>query len=369
MRFSIARPVLAVIKSIRQKKNCRIRFFLGACIVCSLLVYIIFFVLLTDDWIIDDQYVNAVDESVLKKRVDFREVAIDRRCSKRTSRCYSVFDRKISEGGRNFEEIVERHLLIDGYSDDSDTVVRLVPPGGESFDRSDTRIWNVDHSDIRSQYVGGMLVAPFLVSSLTLDSPDIGKSVLEIGLGGGSFDMNLHKWKPNVNISVIELDSTVADIAKKWFGVEEEKNRHTIVQDGLDYLEQALKQGVTFDVIVLDACDEAIRAPCPAEVFRSAKVIRNFKKALKSSGCLIVNILSNDNPEAKSSSAEIVQLYSSIFPSCIRMRMTKEINIILACVPYSIADVRQQISFYNNRLKSVISHLKLDRILDNVVVI
>ncbi|EPB65598.1 hypothetical protein ANCCEY_15335, partial [Ancylostoma ceylanicum] len=45
--------------------------------------------------------------------------------------------------------------------------------------------------------VAGMLVAPFLVSSLTLDSPDNGKTVLEIGLGGGSFDMNLHKWKPN----------------------------------------------------------------------------------------------------------------------------------------------------------------------------
>ncbi|KIH53113.1 hypothetical protein ANCDUO_16768 [Ancylostoma duodenale] len=93
------------------------------------------------------------------------------------------------------------------------------------------------------QRVAGMLVAPFLVSSLTLNSPDIGKTVLEIGLGGGSFDMNLHKWKPNVNISVVELDSTVADIAKRWFGVEEKKNRHTIVQDGLDYLDQALKQG------------------------------------------------------------------------------------------------------------------------------
>ncbi|EPB67006.1 hypothetical protein ANCCEY_13907 [Ancylostoma ceylanicum] len=109
-----------------------------------------------------------------------------------------------------------------------------------------------------------------------------------------------------VNISVVELDSTVADIAKKWFGVEEVKNRHTIVQDGLVYLQEALKQGVKFDVIVLDACDEAIRAPCPAKVFRTVKVIENFKKALTSSGCLIVNILSNDYSSAESSSQESV---------------------------------------------------------------
>ncbi|EYC18124.1 hypothetical protein Y032_0028g1688 [Ancylostoma ceylanicum] len=220
-----------------------------------------------------------------------------------TAECAETKHTQLSIG--DSQEIVERHLLIDGFTDDSDTVVRLVPPRGESFDHSDTRIWSIDHSDIRSQYVAGMLVAPFLVSSLTLDSPDNGKTVLEIGLGGGSFDMNLHKWKPNVNISVVELDSTVADIAKKWFGVEEVKNRHTIVQDGLVYLQEALKQGVKFDVIVLDACDEAIRAPCPAKVFRTVKVIENFKKALTSSGCLIVNILSNDYSSAESSSQEV----------------------------------------------------------------
>ncbi|EYC35453.1 hypothetical protein Y032_1051g3497 [Ancylostoma ceylanicum] len=98
MRLSITRPVLSVLKSLMHKKNCRVRFFLGACIVCCLLVYVIFFVLLADNWIIDDQYINAVDESVLKKRVDFREVAIDKRCSKRTPLCYSIFDRKVSAG-------------------------------------------------------------------------------------------------------------------------------------------------------------------------------------------------------------------------------------------------------------------------------
>ncbi|KAK6017101.1 hypothetical protein OSTOST_17411, partial [Ostertagia ostertagi] len=82
-----------------------------------------FYFILFDNTVIDTQYVNAVDESVL------------------------------SNSG---EEIVERHLLVDGFSDESDTVVRLIPPS---------------------------------------DSGDSGRKVLEIGLGGGSFDMALHKIK------------------------------------------------------------------------------------------------------------------------------------------------------------------------------
>ncbi|RCN46447.1 hypothetical protein ANCCAN_07535 [Ancylostoma caninum] len=41
-----------------------------------------------------------------------------------------------------------------------------------------------------------MIVAPFFLGSLTLDANNEGKKVLEIGLGGGGFDMTLSKWKP-----------------------------------------------------------------------------------------------------------------------------------------------------------------------------
>ncbi|VDM62650.1 unnamed protein product [Angiostrongylus costaricensis] len=142
-------------------------------------------------------------------------------------------------------EVVERHLLIDGFYDESDTVVRLISPKGESFDSSDTRIWGIDHSDIRSSYVAGMLVGPFLLSSLSLDQNDEGKNVLEIGLGGGSFSMALHRLKHHVNIkiTVVELDPVVVKVAHEWFGVKDSTNHRVIVDDGLHFLENALSTG------------------------------------------------------------------------------------------------------------------------------
>ncbi|VDO27725.1 unnamed protein product [Haemonchus placei] len=229
------------------------------------------------------------------------------------------------------EEIVERHLLVDGFADDSDTVVRLIPPNGrETFDTSDTRIWVVDHSTIRSEYVAAMLVAPFLVTSLSLDSKDSGKNVLGIGLGGGSFDMALHKMKLQVNITIVELDPVVVDIAQSWFGVMESKNHHVIVDDGLKFVEKASKSGVKFDVIVLDACDEAIKSPCPPATFRNKNVIEMMKGVLTPTGVFF------------------------------------KVNVILTCVPYSISNIRQQLNFYNSRLATIAEKFKFAKLLERV---
>ncbi|CAJ0597453.1 unnamed protein product [Cylicocyclus nassatus] len=157
--------------------------------------------------------------------------------TKTTARCYNIFDRKLSKEGT--VEVVERQLFVEGFAEDSDTAVRLIAPKGELFDDSDTRIWQIDHLDIRSQYV---------------------------------------------NITAIELDSVVVETAKKWFGVIEEENHRVIVQDGLEYLKEASKRGKKSDVIALDACGGAIRSPCPAKVFRDVEVIERLRKALTPTG-------------------------------------------------------------------------------------
>uniref|UniRef100_A0A158P675 MTS domain-containing protein n=1 Tax=Angiostrongylus cantonensis TaxID=6313 RepID=A0A158P675_ANGCA len=265
------------------------------------------FYALADNYVIDSQYLGAVDQSVLENRIDFHEVTIVKICSDTTSVCYSVSDRKFIQD--EHKEVVERHLLIDGFYDESDTVVRLISPKGESFDSSDTRIWGIDHSDVRSSYVAAMLVGPFLLSSLSLDQNDEGKNVLEIGLGGGSFSMALHRLKHDVYFTL----------------------------------------GLTFDVLVLDACDATMRSACPARAFRNASVISRMKNILKITGSLVVNILSNDREGSGSS--------------------TREVNVVLTCVPYSISNVREQLSFYNTRLVRVVSQLKLDDILGHDVVL
>lgn len=46
--------------------------------------------------------------------------------------------------------------------------------------------------------IAGMLTAPFITNIFSLQETNLNKSVVEIGLGGGSLDMALHGLKPQV---------------------------------------------------------------------------------------------------------------------------------------------------------------------------
>ena len=90
-----------------------------------------------------------------------------------------------------------------------------------------------------------------------MDSDNDGKTILEIGLGGGSLDMFLHQLNPKVpkkyfpkpiilfqlNITAVELDPVVVSLAQKWFNVVNDNTRRTITTDGLEFIKLAEKNG------------------------------------------------------------------------------------------------------------------------------
>ncbi|KAK6051198.1 hypothetical protein COOONC_11297 [Cooperia oncophora] len=94
-----------------------------------------------------------------------------------------------------------------------------------------------------------MVAATFVMSSLSLSTASRAKQVLAIGLGGGSFNMGLHKINPDVmalstvNITAVEIEPVVVQLAKKWFGVVNSRTHHTVVQDGVKFLEDAYTEG------------------------------------------------------------------------------------------------------------------------------
>ncbi|KAK6028939.1 Ribosomal protein S27a [Ostertagia ostertagi] len=125
-----------------------------------------------------------------------------------------------------------------------ESALLLHAPKGAEFDSSDTKKWRVNHHTIPGGYTPSIMLAGiFLMSSLSLDSRDHGKQVLSIGLGGGSVDMVLSSIKPEVNVTVVELDSLVVTLASKWFGVTESIHHHTVVQNGVNFLEKATERG------------------------------------------------------------------------------------------------------------------------------
>lgn len=76
------------------------------------------------------------------------------------------------------------------------------------------------------------------------------RSILEIGFGGGRTAWYLHRFLPGVQVTSVELDPTVVDLAKKYFGIREEAKFRIANKDGRLFLSESKDK---YDVIMIDA--------------------------------------------------------------------------------------------------------------------
>lgn len=76
------------------------------------------------------------------------------------------------------------------------------------------------------------------------------KSVLAIGLGGGSVQRAYHHYYPEVKMDTVELDSKVLQVARQFFGLPTDSNHKYIISDGRVFVRRSRD---TYDLIILDA--------------------------------------------------------------------------------------------------------------------
>jgi len=76
------------------------------------------------------------------------------------------------------------------------------------------------------------------------------KSVLVVGLGGGTIPAFLRQRFPDLVIDAVELDPVVVEVAKSHLGFREDAKMRAHVDDGRRFVEQASRR---YDIIFLDA--------------------------------------------------------------------------------------------------------------------
>ncbi|VDK58552.1 unnamed protein product [Anisakis simplex] len=164
----------------------------------------------------------------------------------------------------------------------------------------DTTQLKVDYDKL-SPVAQTLVAPPFLMGTLTEDK-DQQAEVLVIGLGGSQINNFIHHKYPkvhflNLNMTVIELEQSMVDIAKEYFGLKVDDTQHVFVMDGIKYLEDAAKQGRKFDAIYIDVCPtrfpEGIMIMCPIPPLLEDEVIRHIRQCLKDTGIILnyLNIL------------------------------------------------------------------------------
>ncbi|OII73178.1 SAM dependent methyltransferase [Cryptosporidium ubiquitum] len=168
-------------------------------------------------------------------------------------------------------------------------------------------------SGLSNYYVGVVLV-----SSLILDTKnqDKKKNALILGLGGGILASILRKFysKSILNISAIEIDQKVMNIAKDYFGFSE-NDVEVIITDALDYIDNShSKIQDSLDYIIVDINSGSVNDSlmCPGVEFLSKGFVEKLILSLTNDGCIIYNISCRDTKRKEELFNEFGNMISAI---------------------------------------------------------
>ncbi|EYC03237.1 hypothetical protein Y032_0095g2834 [Ancylostoma ceylanicum] len=246
---------------------------------------------------------DAFKKFLIEKRIHFQE----KMCSPQTNECFKIQDVVFEREGKLG---VDRNMMI-GDTLYSFSAAALIVPQDLTEENMDMKKWKINKRILISGYGKVMVGFVFAMEGLKYISSDP-QNVLMIGLGGGVMT-NFLSTIPNamLNITTVELDPTVRDVAVKWFELVEDDEHTVIIGDGAKFITDEAKKGSKYKAIFLDACYTV----CPAKVFLDSNVVADTARILDDNGVLAINVLT-EMDKRQEQSDNILKLYKTQFKSC-----------------------------------------------------
>jgi spermidine synthase len=115
------------------------------------------------------------------------------------------------------------------------------------------------------------------------------KSILIVGLGGGSIPMALRELLPTAKIDVVEIDPAVTRVARKYFGFKDDARLKVFEVDGRQFVKRSIREGTKYDLVMLDAFDHEYIP----EHLLTKEFLTEVKSLLTPTGVLVGNTFSS----------------------------------------------------------------------------
>lgn len=157
------------------------------------------------------------------------------------------------------------------------------------------------------------------------------RSVLIIGLGGGTIPRALEKMFPQIRIEVAEIDPAVVRVAKQYFDFAESERVRVHPLDGRVFVKRAIREGRRYDLVMLDAFDHEYIP----EHLLTREFLLEVKSLLTPGGVLAANTFSGSRLYDHESAT-----YASVFPKFFNLK--RDNRVIIAVDGALPDDVRLQ---------------------------
>jgi spermidine synthase len=144
------------------------------------------------------------------------------------------------------------------------------------------------------------------------------KSVLIIGLGGGTIPRALQAVTPGASIDVVEIDPAVVKVAAKYFDFVASGKTQVIELDGRVYVKRAIREQRRYDLIMLDAFDHEYIP----EHLLTREFLEEVKSLLTPNGVLAANTFSSSRLYQHESAT-----YAAVFPQFFNLKRDNRVII------------------------------------------
>jgi spermidine synthase len=161
-----------------------------------------------------------------------------------------------------------------------------------------------------------MAYPQMMLGSLYVD-PDP-RSILIVGLGGGTLPRALQQMLPQAKIDVVEIDPAVVEVARRYFDFHDGGTVRVAEMDGRVFVRRARREGRHYDLIMLDAFDHEYIP----EHLLTREFLTEVKDLLASGGVLAANTFSSSRLYDHESST-----YAAVFPQFFNLKRQNRVII------------------------------------------
>ncbi|HTI68190.1 MAG TPA: fused MFS/spermidine synthase [Caulobacteraceae bacterium] len=145
------------------------------------------------------------------------------------------------------------------------------------------------------------------------------KRILVIGLGGATLPSALQELVPDAKMDVVELDSAVDRVSRKYFDFKPTANTKVRIEDGRVFVKRAGRAKQTYDLIMLDAF-ESDYIP---EHMLTREFLQEVKAIMAPKGVLVANTWSSSGLYDHESAT-----YQSVFGDFFNMKLDNRVILI-----------------------------------------
>ncbi len=115
------------------------------------------------------------------------------------------------------------------------------------------------------------------------------RSILIVGLGGGTLPTAFNDMYPDAEITSVEIDPAVAKVARKYFDFKETDNNKVVIKDARLHIKRQALKNKKYDLVILDA----FGSDYIPEHLTTVEFLQEVKQVLSPQGVLASNTFSS----------------------------------------------------------------------------